>query len=103
MGILGQVSTDQIRYDGPRSEMLFVFDGEILEIFGLTQVFGANQLSVRFHRDLMTLTVEQPDRHGNHMVEIRAGGLGACKFEIVDGNQPVIDFLERVRAALPAD
>jgi hypothetical protein len=51
----------------------------------------------------MTLTVEQPDRHGNRMVEIRAGGLGACKFEIVDGNQPVIDFLEGVRAALPAD
>lgn len=74
----------------------------VLEIFGLTQVFGANHVSVRFHRDLMTITIEEPDRKGARKVEINAGGLGPCEFVFADQDRSVIDFLERVRAALPA-
>jgi hypothetical protein len=88
---------DQVRHKGPHSETLFIFDGVVLEIFGLTQVFGANHLSLRFHRDLMTITIEEPDRKGGRKVEINAGGLGPVKFAFAEQDQPVIDFLERVR------
>jgi hypothetical protein len=94
-------AVDQVRHKGPHSETLFIFDGVILEVFGLTQVFGANHLSLRFHRDLMTISIEEPDRKGGRKVEINAGGLGPVKFAFTEQDQPVIDFLERVRAALP--
>ena len=97
---------DQIRYShkdfGTISENLFTFDGVVLEIFGLTQTTsGAHQ---RFHRDLMTITIEEPNRKGARKVEIYAGtrGVGQCMFMIDEQDRPVIDFLERVRAALPA-
>jgi hypothetical protein len=73
----------------------------VLEVFGLTQVFGANHLSVRFHRDLMAITVGEPDRKGARKVEINAGGLGSYKFMITEQDRPVIDFLDRVRTSLP--
>lgn len=50
----------------------------------------------------MTITIEEPDRKGARKVEINAGGLGPCKFVFADQDRSVIDFLERVRAALPA-
>lgn len=74
----------------------------ILEIFGLTQVFGASHLGVRFHRDLMTITIEEPDRKGARKVELNAGGLGPCKFVFAEQDRAVIEFLERVRTTLPA-
>lgn len=96
---------DQVRYRhsefGVVSENLFSFDGEVLEIFGLTQTSsGAHQ---RFHRDLLTINIEEPDRGGARKVEIYAGtrGVGQCMFKIVEQDRPVLDFLERVRAALP--
>lgn len=96
---------DQVRYSrenfGTVNENLFIFDGVVLEIFGLTQAFGVSQLSQRFHRDLMTITIEEPDRKGARKVEINAGESG-CQFNIAEQDRPVIDFLERVRAALPA-
>ena len=91
---------DQVRHIGRHSETLFVFDGVILEIFGLTQVFGANHLSLRFHRDLMTITIEEPDRKGARKVEINAGGLGPCKFVFAEEDRPVIDFLARVSRSI---
>jgi|SRR5215211_3247531 len=97
---------DQVRVSrksfGTTSEILFTFDGVVLEIFGLTQVFGVNQLNLRFHRDVTTIAIEEPDRKGSRKVVINAGGSGPCQFTFGDDDRPVIDFLERVRAALPA-
>lgn len=97
---------DQVRYShtdfGTTSENLFTFDGVVLEIFGLTQTTsGAHQ---RFHRDLMTINIDEPNRKGARKVEIYAGarGVGQCMFMVAEQDRPVIDFLERVRAALPA-
>ncbi len=98
---------DQVRLSrktfGTTSETLFTFDGVILEIFGLTQVFGVNQLNLRFHRDVTTIVIEEPDRKGSRKVIINAGGTGLCQFMLGDDDRPVIDFLERVRGALPAN
>ena len=58
-------------------------------------------LNLRFHRDLMSITVEEPDRKGNRKVTITAGGTGPCQFEFGADERPVVEFLERVRAALP--
>lgn len=97
---------DQVRFTrtsfGATSETLLTFDGVILEIFGLSQVLGVNHLSLRFHRDLMTITIGEPDRKGSRKVVINAGGAGPFQFTFSDEDRPVIDFLERVRAALPA-
>jgi hypothetical protein len=97
---------DQVRYShqelGFASETLFTFDGVVLEIFGLSQTSsGAHQ---RFHRDLMTINIGEPDGKGARKVAIYAGtrGLGQCMFKIAEQDRHVIDFLERVRAALPA-
>jgi hypothetical protein len=96
---------DQVRFSrrsfGTTSETLLTFDGVILEIFGLTQVFGANHLNLRFHRDVTTITIGEPDRKGSRKVVINAGGTGPCQFVFGDDDRPVIAFLERVRAALP--
>ena len=96
---------DQVRYRhqefGLASENLFTWDGVVLEIFGLTQTSsGAHQ---RFHRDLLTINIGEPDGKGARKVEIYAGtrGCGQCMFKIAEQDQPVIDFLERVRAAKP--
>ena len=96
---------DQIRYSrkdfGTIMENLFTFDGVVLEIFGLTQYTGGSQQGQRFHRDLMTITIEPPDRKGARKVRIDTAGARA-EFNIAEQDRPVIDFLERVRAALPA-
>ena len=96
---------DQVRLSrtsfGTTSEALFTFDGVVLEIFGLFQVFGVNFLNMRFHRDLMTISIEEPDRKGSRKVVINAGGTGPCQFYLGRDDGPVIDFLERVRATLP--
>ena len=65
------------------------------------QVLGVSQLGQRFHRDLMAITIEEPDRKGSRNVQIDAGG-SACQFQVGDQDRPVVEFLERVRAALPA-
>ena len=97
---------DQVRASrtdfGTTSETLLTFDGVVLEIFGPVQVFGVNQLNLRFHRDLMTIAIEDPDRKCVRKVVINAGGTGRCQFSFGEDDRPVIDFLERVRAALPA-
>jgi hypothetical protein len=96
---------DQVRYSrenfGVVTENLLIFDGVVLEIFGLTQTLGVSQLSQRFHRDLMTISIEEPDRKGDRKVEINTGG-SALKLNIAEQDRSVIEFLERVRAALPA-
>ena len=69
----------------------------------MTQVFGVNHLNLRFHRDLTTITIDAPDRKGSRKVEINAGGTGPCQLMVGEDDQPVIDFLERVQAALPAE
>jgi hypothetical protein len=81
-------------------ENLFTFDGIVLEIFGPMQTLGVTQLGQRFHRDLMSITIGDPDRKGARTVEIDAGGQ-SCQFQLGEDDQPVVEFLERVRAALP--
>jgi hypothetical protein len=97
---------DQARFSrknfGTMTETLLTYDGMVLEIFGPTQVFGTTHLNLRFHRDLMTITIDQPDRKGSRKVVINSGGTGPCQFVFEHGDQAVIDFLERVRAALPS-
>ena len=96
---------DQVRFSrksfGTTSETLLTFDGVVLEIFGLSQVFGVNHLNLRFHRDLMTISIEEPDRKGSRKVVINAGGTGPCQFILGHDDGPVVEFLERVRATLP--
>lgn len=97
-------SVDQIRYTrkdfGTVMENLFTFDGVVLEIFGLTQYTGGSQQGQRFHRDLMTITIEEPNRKGARRVRIDTAGAQA-QFDIAEQDQAVLDFFERVRAALP--
>ena len=96
---------DQVRFSrksfGTTSETLLTFDGVVLEIFGLSQVFGVNHLNLRFHRDLMTISIEEPDRKGSRKVVINAGGIGPCQFVLGHADGPVVEFLQRVRATLP--
>jgi len=96
---------DQVRFRrtsfGTTSETLLTFDGVVLEIFGLSQVLGVNHLNLRFHRELMTITIDEPDRKGSRKVVINAGGAGPTLFTFGENDRPVIDFLERVRADLP--
>ena len=96
---------DQVRVSrtsfGTTTETLFTFDGVILEIFGPTQVLGVNHLNLRFHRDVTTIAIDEPDRKGNRKVVITAGGGVPCQFVFGDEDRPAIEFLERVRAALP--
>jgi hypothetical protein len=50
----------------------------------------------------MAITVDAPDRKGSRKVTIAAGeGPLQCQFAFGADDQPVVDFLERVRAALP--
>jgi hypothetical protein len=99
---------DQIRYvSNLGNEFLATFDGMVLEIFGPTGEMGASTESRRFHRDLMTITMEEPDRKGNLIVEIYAGPspsrkVPSCQVRISEQDRPVIDFFGRVHAALPA-
>jgi hypothetical protein len=97
-------TTDQVLYRrtdfGAVVENLLTFDGVILEIFGQTQTSSGSQQGQRFHRDLMTITIEAPDRTGDRRVRIKTSG-AFCQFDVAEQDRPVIDFLERVRAALP--
>ena len=66
------------------------------------QVQGVSQLNQRFHRDVMAIAVGEPDRKGTRNVEIDAGG-AACQFQVAAEDHAVVEFLERVRAALPGE
>lgn len=96
---------DQIRFSSTLGgEFLATFDGVVLDIFG-ADVAG-NWESGRFHRDLMTITIDEPDRKGTRTVVIYAGAVPGRKvpsryISIAEQDRPVIDFFERVRAALP--
>jgi hypothetical protein len=86
-------------------ELLATFDGVLLDLFG-ADVPG-QPASERFHRDLMTITIDEPDRKGNRKVVIYAGpGPGRkvpSRYILVAAqDRHVIEFFERVRAALPA-
>jgi hypothetical protein len=81
-------------------ENLLTFDGVVLEIFGLTQTSSGSQQGQRFHRALMRIEIESPDRKGNCKVKINTAG-ALCQFNVAEQDRPVLEFLERVRAALP--
>lgn len=66
-----------------------------------TVMKNLSQQGQRFHRDLMSITIEEPDRKGARKVRIDTEGAQA-QFNLAEQDRPVIDFLERVRAALPA-
>ena len=79
---------------------VYTFDGAVFEIFGLTQTGSASQQGQRFHRDLMAIEIQSPNHKGNCKVTIRTAG-ALCQFNVDARDQPVLEFLERVRAALP--
>jgi hypothetical protein len=99
---------DQIRYSSYfGNEFLATFDGVILEIFGPTQETGVSRETMRFHRDLMTITIEEPNRKGLLTIEIHAGpspsrSVPTCQVRIREQDRAVIEFFGRVRAALPS-
>jgi hypothetical protein len=97
-------TTDQVLYSrkefGVVSQNLLTFDGVVLEIFGLTQTSSGSQQGQRFHRDLMAITIDPPDRKGKRRVRINTAG-ASCQLDVADEDRAVIDFLERVRVALP--
>lgn len=99
-----RTTTDQVLYSRKEFsvvvENLLTFDGVVLEIFGLTQTSSGSQQGQRFHRNLMTIIIEEPDRKGDRRVKINTAG-ALCQFDVADQERPVIEFLERVRAALP--
>jgi hypothetical protein len=96
-------AVDQVLYRrtefGVVVQNLFTFDGTVLEIFGQTQTSSGSQQGQRFHRDLMTLTIGEPDRKGDRKVKINTAG-ALCQFNVADQDRTVLDFLERVRAVL---
>jgi len=99
---------DHIRYSSYfGNEFLATFDGVILEIFGPTAEMGASRETMRFHRDLMTVTMEAPNRKGLLTIEVYAGpsasrSVPSCQVRIREQDRAVIEFFERVRTALPA-
>jgi hypothetical protein len=99
---------DQIRYSSYLgNEFLATFDGVVLEIFGPTGEMGASRETMRFHRDLMTITIEAPNRKGLLTIEIYAGAspsrsVPSCQVRIREQDRAVVEFFERIRAALPA-
>lgn len=92
---------DQIRFRTTSGgEFLASFDGVILDLFG-ADVPGQGA-SARFHRDLLTITIGEPDG----TVAIYAGPGPGRKvpsryLSIAGEDRFVIDFFERVRATLP--
>ena len=99
---------EQIRYSSTfGNEFLATFDGVILEIFGPTAEMGSSPESRRFHRDLMSITMGEPDRKGNLIVEIYAGpspsrSVPSCQVRVTEQDQAVIDFFGRVHATRSA-
>lgn len=97
---------DQVRFTSTfGGEFAAVFDGEVLEIFGADKM--AAPPSDRFLRGLMTITIDEPDRKGARVVVIYAGAgpglkVPRCTLSVAEQDLPVIEFFERVRAALPA-
>ena len=96
---------DQIRFRTTiEGEFLATFDGVVLDLFGAdVPGAGANE---RFHRDLMTITIDEPDRKGTRKLVIYAGEGPGRKVPsryllIGEQDRAVIDFFERVRTALP--
>ena len=96
---------DQIRFDSTSGgQFLATFDGVVLELFG-ADVPGQGA-SGRFHRYLMSITIDEPDRKGDRRVVIYAGTSPSRKapsryLSLAAENRAVIEFFERVRAALP--
>jgi hypothetical protein len=102
---------DRIRFTSATGDdVLFTFDGEVLEVFKAQRGGTGAQASERFHRDLLTIIFESQDRNGVHKVWIYGGhgaqlgarSLGKQLIYIADQDRAVIDFLARVSAALPA-
>ena len=85
-------------------DYLATFDDPILEVFG--SEIGSTWPSQRFHRDHMTIVIDEPDRKGTRKVHVYAGrtpsrAVPAGLFRVAAQDRAVIDFFERVRAALP--
>jgi hypothetical protein len=99
---------DRIRYTSNLgNEFLATFDGVVLEIFGPTGEMGSSPESRRFHRDLMSISMEEPDRKGNLIVEVYAGdspsrSVPSCQVRITEHDRDVIEFFGRVHAELSA-
>jgi hypothetical protein len=102
---------DRIRFTSATGDdVLLIFDGAVLEIFKAQSGGTGAQASERFHRDLLTIIFESQDRNGVHKVWIYGGhgvhlgarSVGKQLIYIAEQDRPVIDFLTRVRAALPA-
>ena len=102
---------DRIRFTSATGDdILFVFDGAVLEIFKAQHGGTGAQASERFHRDLLTIIFESQDRngvhkvwiYGGHGVQLGARSVGKQLIYIAPQDSAVIDFLDRVRAALPA-
>ena len=104
-------TVDRIRFTSTLGgRIVVVFDGEVLEIFGPTGETSRDGDSWRFHRDLMGIKMEQPDRKGNLTVEVypdpgpRPSWRGpVCKVRVSAQDRAVVEFFERVRAALPVE
>ena len=80
------------------------FDGVILEVFGSET--GSAGYSQRFHRDHMTIVIDHPDRKGTRKVWVYTGpspsrAVPSGLFRIAAHDPAVIEWFERVRAALP--
>jgi hypothetical protein len=101
----GGGAPSQVRFTSTNGgEYLATFDGVVLDLFG-ADVPGRNE-SARFHRDLLTITIGDPDRKGTRTVAIYAGpGPGrqvpTRYISVAEQDLFVIDFFERVRASLP--
>ena len=85
-------------------EFLATFDGSVLDLYG-ADVPGQGA-SARFHRELLSITIDDPDRRGSRKVVIYAGPGPGRKtpsryLEIGADDPSAINFFEHVRAALP--
>ena len=77
-----------------RDETIWVFDGRVLEVFGVGEV-------ARFHASLLELKVDGPDPNGRYEISIdavRHAGLGGLT-DVVDGAdfELLRPLLDRVR------
>lgn len=77
-------------------DSLLAFDGQVLEIFGYP-----GQDSFRYHTANLVIGVDEPDRKGRRMVQLKPKTKGVgCALNISSDDWPgAAPLLERVRAA----
>lgn len=78
--------------------ILLAFDGRVVEVFGF-----ASSESIRFHIANLSVNVDDPDRKGRRMVQLKpATRGGGCAFQVETQEwAELAPFLDNITRAMP--